>query len=311
MPKPVVNIAASVRQRLLDLARKRGADFQLILIQYAVERLLYRFSRSAYKDRFILKGAMLFSVWSEEPFRVTRDLDLLGKGDNTASALARVFGQICKTPVDEDGLEFLDGRIESQEIRDDQEYHGVRLNFEGRLAGARIPMQVDIGFGDTVAPPAEMIDYPVLLDHPAPRLMAYPREVMVAEKFESMVDLGMANSRMKDFFDIWVVALMFDFEGERLRQAIRATFERRRTPLPADPPLALTEEFSNDPAKRTQWNAFLRKGRFKVEEKDFSKIVSVLRQFLIPPTLALTQGQEFSDYWPLGGPWQGRTEDGP
>ena len=306
MPKGKVNIAASVRQRLLNLARERRADFQLILIQYAVERLLYRLSRSAHKDRFVLKGAMLFSVWSEEPFRVTRDLDLLGKGDNTVSALGRVFGQICKTPVDEDGLEFLDGKIDVEEIRDDREYHGVRLNFEARLAGARIPMQVDIGFGDTVAPPAEMIDYPVLLDHPAPRLMAYPREVMVAEKFQAMVDLGMANSRMKDFFDIWVVALMFDFEGKRLTQAIRTTFERRRTPLPAGPPLALTEEFSNDPAKRTQWNAFLRKGRFKIEEKDFGKVVSVLREFLMPPATAAAQSGDFSQPWSAGGPWRKR-----
>lgn len=310
MPKGKVNIAASVRQRLLNLAHERRADFQLILIQYAVERLLYRLSRSAHNDRFVLKGAMLFSVWSAEPFRVTRDLDLLGRGDNTPSGLAQVFGQICKTPVHDDGLEFLDGKIGAEEIRDDQEYHGVRLNFEARLAGARIPMQVDIGFGDTVAPPAETISYPVLLDHPAPRLMAYPREVMVAEKFESMVDLGMANSRMKDFFDIWVVALMFDFAGKRLTEAIRSTFERRRTPLPANAPLALTEEFTNDPAKRTQWNAFLRKGRFKIEEKDFGRVVSVLRAFLMPPTVALTRGQKFSDFWPLGGPWRGKTEDG-
>ena len=311
MPKPVVNIAASVRQRLLDLARKKGADFQLILIQYAVERLLYRFSRSAYKDRFILKGAMLFSAWSEEPFRATRDLDFLGKGDNMVSAMTKVFSEICKTAADGDGLEFLSDKIDGEEIRDDQEYRGVRLSFEARLAGARIPVQVDIGFGDAVAPAAEMVDYPVLLDHPAPRLLAYPRETVVAEKFQSMVDLGMANSRMKDFFDIWVLALMFEFEGKRLTQAIKATFERRRTPLPADPPLALTEEFSNDPAKRTQWNAFLRKGRFKIEEKDFGKVVSVLHEFLLPPTLALTRGEKFSDYWPLGGPWQGKTEDGP
>lgn len=139
MPKPVVNIAASVRHRLLQLAHKRGADFQLILIQYAVERLLFRFSRSAYKDRFVLKGAMLFSAWSKEPFRATRDLDFLGKGDNTVSAMTKVFSEICKTAVDGDGLEFLSDKIDGEEIRDEQEYQGARLRFEARLAGARIP----------------------------------------------------------------------------------------------------------------------------------------------------------------------------
>jgi predicted nucleotidyltransferase component of viral defense system len=304
MPKPVVNIAASARQRLLDLARKRGADFQLILIQYAVERLLYRFSRSVYKDRFILKGAMLFSVWSEEPFRATRDLDFLGKGDNTVSAMTKVFGEICKTAADGDGLEFLSDKIDGQEIRDAQEYRGIRLSFEARLAGARIPVQVDIGFGDAVAPAAEMVDYPVLLDHPAPRLLAYPRETVVSEKFQAMVERGMANSRMKDFFDIWVLALMFEFDGSRIAQGIRATFERRRTQIPAAPPLALTEEFYGDRPKQVQWEAFLRKGRLKIQEKDFSKVASLLRGFLMPPALAAGQGQTFSQRWSPGGPWK-------
>lgn len=304
MPKPVVNIAASVRQRLLDLARKIGADFQLILVQYGVERLLYRFSRSAYKDRFILKGAMLFSVWSEEPFRATRDLDFLGKGDNTVSAMTKVFSEICKTAADGDGLEFLSDKIDGEEIRDAQEYQGVRLRFEARLAGARIPVQVDIGFGDAVVPAAEMVDYPVLLDHPAPRLLAYPRETVVAEKFEAMVNRGMANSRMKDFFDIWVLALMFEFDGSRLAQGIRATFERRRTPIPVAPPLALTEEFYADRPKQIQWEAFLRKGRLKIQEKDFSKVASLLRDFLMPPATAAVQSGDFSQRWPAGGPWR-------
>lgn len=306
MPKPVVNIAASVRQRLLDLTRKRGADFQLILIQYAVERLLYRFSRSAYKDRFILKGAMLFSAWSAEPFRATRDLDFLGKGDNTVSAMTEIFNEICKSAVAGDGLEFLSDKIDGEEIRDQQEYRGVRLNFEARLAGARIPVQVDIGFGDAVVPAAEMVDYPVLLDHPAPRLLAYPRETVVAEKFEAMVDRGMANSRMKDFFDIWVLALMFEFDGPRLAQGVRATFERRRMPIPVAPPLALTEEFYADPAKQVQWAAFLRKGRLKIQEKDFSKVASLLRDFLMPPATAAAQKRNFSQRWPASGPWRRR-----
>jgi len=298
------NLPASVRQRLLNLARERRADFQLILIQYGIERLLYRLSRSTYKDRFLLKGAMLFSVWSEEPFRSTRDVDLLGQGDSSVASVHKTFEEICRTAVEDDGVQFLVDTIRGEEIRDDQEYHGVRLRFEARLAGARIPIQIDIGFGDAVAPPPEVIDYPVMLDSPAPRLQVYPREVVVAEKFHAMVIRGLANSRMKDFFDVWILASMFEFTGPRLSEAIAATFERRSTPLPSNPPLALTEEFYNDAGKQVQWNAFLRKGRLKVQERDFGKVVSLLQLFLMPPTLALANKQVFKAKWQAGGPWR-------
>jgi hypothetical protein len=297
------NLPASVRQRLLNLAKERRADFQLILIQYGIERLLYRLSRSRYKERFLLKGAMLFSVWSNEPFRPTRDIDLLGQGDSSAAATRKAFEEICRTAVEDDGIQFMADSIEREEIRADQEYLGVRLHFEARLAGARIPIQIDIGFGDAVVPPPDLIDYPVMLDSPAPRLRAYPREVVVAEKFHAMVIRGLANSRMKDFFDLWMLSTMFEFTGPRVSQAIAATFERRNTPLPANSPLALTEEFYNDRGKQVQWNSFLRKGRLKIQETDFGKVVSLLRGFLMPPTLALVNGQEFKAKWLAGGPW--------
>ena len=297
------NLAASVRQRLLNLAKERRADFQLILIQYGIERLLYRLSRSLHKDRFLLKGAMLFSVWSEEPFRSTRDVDLLGEGDSSVASVHKTFEEICRTAVEDDGVQFLVDTIRGEEIRDDQEYHGVRLRFEGLLAGARIPIQIDIGFGDAVAPPPEIIEYPVMLDSPAPRLRVYPREVVVAEKFHAMVIRGIANSRMKDFYDVWILASMFEFAGPRLSDAIAATFERRNTTLPSDPPLALTEEFHNDAGKQTQWNAFLRKGRLKVQERDFGKVMSLLRDFLMPPSLALVQKKKFDAKWCPGEPW--------
>jgi predicted nucleotidyltransferase component of viral defense system len=300
-----VNMAASVRQRLLNLARDRRADFQLVLIQYAIERLLYRLSRSAHRDRFLLKGAMLFSVWSDEPFRPTRDLDFLGLGDSSIAAIEKLVEEICHTRVEDDGLEFSDA-IEGEEIREDQEYRGVRLRFEAHLAGARIPMQIDVGFGDAVTPPPEMIDYPVLLDLPAPWIRAYPREVVVAEKFQAMVVLGIANSRMKDFFDLWMLASVFDFEGPRLSSAIKATFERRDTRLSSDPPLALTEEFYGNASKQVQWSAFLRKGRLKIEEKDFRKVGFLLREFLMPPIVALVKKQDFEAKWPAGGPWRDR-----
>ena len=300
------NLAASVRQRLLNLARERRADFQLILIQYAVERLLYRLSRSPYIDRFLLKGAMLFSLWSKEPFRATRDVDFLGLGDSSVPAMCRAFEEICRTVVEIDGLEFLVDSIQGEEIRDDQEYRGVRLRFEARLAGARVPIQIDIGFGDAVVPPPEVVEYPVMLDLPAPRLRAYPREVVVAEKFQAMVVLGIANSRIKDFFDLWMLASTFEFAGPRLSKSIKATFDRRKTPLPSDPPLALTPEFHNDAGKRVQWNAFLQKGRLKIQEKEFGKVTSLLQEFLMPPTLALATDQRFWAKWPAGGPWRER-----
>jgi predicted nucleotidyltransferase component of viral defense system len=298
------NLPASVRQRLLNLAKERRADFQLILIHYGIERLLYRLSRSTYKDGFLLKGAMLFSVWSNEPFRSTRDVDLLGQGDSSVPATRKAFEEICRTVVEDDGIEFMADSIEGEEIRADQEYLGVRLRFEARLAGARIPIQIDIGFGDAVVPAPDVIDYPVMLHSPAPRLRAYPREVVVAEKFHAMVIRGLANSRMKDFFDLWMLSTMFEFTGLRLSEAIGATFERRNTPLPANSPLALTEEFYNDPGKKVQWNAFLRKGRLNIQENDFGKVVSLLRGFLMPPTLALVDGHGFEAKWRAGGPWR-------
>lgn len=306
MKRPTkTNLPASVRQRLLNLAKERRAEFQLILIQYGIERLLYRLSRSAYNDRFLLKGAMLFSVWSDEPFRSTRDVDLLGQGDSSVPATRKAFEDICRTAVEDDGIEFMVDSIEGEEIRADQEYLGVRLRFEARLAGARIPIQIDIGFGDAVIPPPELIDYPVMLDSPVPRLRVYPREVVVAEKFHAMVIRGIANSRMKDFFDVWILASIFEFAGPRLSDAVAATFERRNTPLPSNPaPLALTGEFYNDAGKQIQWNAFLRKGRLKIQETDFGKVVLLLREFLMPPTLALAKKQVFKAKWQPGGPWR-------
>jgi Nucleotidyl transferase AbiEii toxin, Type IV TA system len=221
-----------------------------------------------------------------------------------SQACGKAFEEICHTTVEDDGVEFKADSIEGEEIRDDQEYHGVRLRFEARLAGARIPIQIDIGFGDAVTPPPDVIDYPVMLDSPAPRLRAYPQEVVVAEKFHAMVIRGLANSRMKDFFDVWILASMFEFAGSRVSEAIKATFSQRKTELPNNPPMALTQEFYNDPVKQVQWNAFLRKGRMKIQERDLAKVVSQLYLFLMPPTLALANKKEFKAKWQSGGPWR-------
>jgi hypothetical protein len=301
--KQLKDIAASVRQRLLNRSRERGEDFQLTLIYYALERLLYRLSRSTYRDRFVLKGAMLFSVWSQTPHRATRDLDLLGHGDQEISSRVHEFQEICHTPVEDDGLMFLPESIVGEEIREGDEYQGVRLSFEARLGVARIPIQVDIGFGDAVLPKPELLDYPTLLDFPAPRLLAYPRETVVAEKFQSMVELGIANSRMKDFFDLWFLARQFDFRGDSLSEAIRGTFDRRKTSLPTKPPLCLTEEFSGSRDKQAQWNGFLKRAGLSANVLTLPHVLSELEVFLMPPTLASARGENFTSNWPAGGPW--------
>jgi predicted nucleotidyltransferase component of viral defense system len=301
-PREPRDLAASVRQRLLNRAKERGDDFQLVLTWYGIERLLYRLSTSPHADAFILKGAMLFSLWSGEAHRPTRDLDLLGFGDARVSRMQEVMREVCQVPCD-DGLEFDPASVRGEEIRSPDEYDGIRIKLVGRLAGARVPLQVDIGFGDAVVPPPETIDYPSLLDLPPPRLRAYPREVVVAEKLQALVQLGMANTRMKDFYDLWMLARQFDFEGERLAQAIAATFERRRTPIPAEAPLALTSEFHGDAAKETQWRAFLRRGSV-AEAAELATVVELIAAFVMPPAAAAGVADAFAGRWQKGGPWK-------
>ena len=302
--KQINDMAASVRQRLLNRSHERGEDFQLTLIYYGLERLIYRLSRSPHRDRFVLKGAMLFSVWSETPHRATRDLDLLGHGDHDVATLITTFKEICRTSVEDDGVVFFGDAMTGEEIREGEEYAGVRLSFEAQLGVAKIPIQVDIGFGDAVVPEPEPLDYPTLLDFPAPRLLAYPRETVVAEKFQSMVELGIANSRMKDFFDLWRLSRMFSFEGARLVDAIQATFERRRTLLPTIDPVCFTSDFSRDQNKQAQWAAFLKRAGVDAGGVSLFEVLPVLQRFLMPPTTAAAKREAFDTQWPAGGPWR-------
>ncbi len=302
--KQVNDMAASVRQRLLNRSHERGEDFQLTLIYYGLERLMYRLSRSPHRDRFVLKGAMLFSVWSETPHRATRDLDLLGHGDHDVATLITTFKEICRTSVEDDGVVFFGDAMTGEEIRDGEEYAGVRLSFEARLGVAKIPIQVDIGFGDAVVPEPEPLDYPTLLDFPTPRLLAYSRETVVAEKFQSMVEFGIANSRMKDFFDLWRLSRMFSFEGARLVDAIQATFERRRTLLPTIDPVCFTSDFSRDQNKQAQWAAFLKRAGVDAGGVSLFEVLPVLQRFLMPPTTAAAKREAFDTQWPAGGPWR-------
>jgi predicted nucleotidyltransferase component of viral defense system len=297
MPRKPRNIGASVRARLLDRARAERSDFQILLTRYALERLLYRLSISAHRERFILKGAMLFVTWVADPFRPTRDLDLLGFGDNGAAALADTFRAICAEPVADDGVTFDSAGLEAAPIREEAEYGGVRVRTTATIAGARIPIQVDIGFGDAVTPAPVEIDYPTLLDAPAPHLRAYPVETVVAEKFEALVTLGIANSRLKDFYDLWLIAQIFEFRRSTLVEAVRRTFERRETKLPADMPIGLSDEFTA--AWGAQWRTFLGRERMAAAPDDFAAVIADLRAFLIP----LAGTAEGDGAWPPGGPW--------
>ncbi len=298
------NLAASVRQRLLNHARKKGEDFQYVLTRYGLERLLYRLSRSPHADSFVLKGAVLFQLWSDQPHRPTRDLDLLGQGEPSTDRLEQLFCDICAVSVEDDGLRFLGNSVRAEPIKEHDEYQGIRLRIDARLESARIPLQVDVGFGDVITPGTIDVLYPTLFDFPAPSIRAYPRETVVAEKFQAMVMLGIANTRMKDFYDLWTLALRFEFDGPTICQAIEATFRRRQTELPSSTPIALTGEFAQDRDKANQWRAFLERGGLVDQTPTLDEAVVVLDSFLMPPTRALIEGRSFPMRWPSEGPWQ-------
>jgi len=253
------NVAASVRARLLNKARADKQDFNLLLTRYALERILYRLSISEYRDQFLLKGSLLFDLWFDMPHRPTHDADLLGFTLAEVPELITVFQEICKIESD-DGITFQPDTVRAVEIRKEANYAGIRVTLMGLLDGARCPVQIDVGFGDAVVPGPEEAEYPVILgEMPRPQLRVYPQYTVIAEKLEAIVTLGMLNTRMKDYFDLWVLARHADIDGEILSKAIHATFERRKTPIPAELPLGLTDEFTQDARKVQQWEAFLRK----------------------------------------------------
>ena len=302
MAREVSNIAASVRARLQNVARESRANFQRVLTRYALERLLFRLSVSPHKGSFVLKGAMLYAAWLDDPFRTTRDLDLLAFGERDAERLAKIFREVCVQPVEEDGLIFDSGNLVVEQIRDDQAYGGLRLRTSAHLAAAVVPVRIDVGFGDAVTPDPIELEYPVLLNQPAPRLNVYPRETVVAEKFEAIVALGLANSRMKDFYDLLAMSRLFVFEGAVLAAALHATFERRGAQLPGDPPPSLTNAFSEDPQKMQQWRSFLAREPLLIDEPDLSTVVREVSAFVMPAAHAAIDGCRMPILW---GPDEG------
>jgi len=303
MPEPSRNLAQSVQHRLLNKARERKEDPNLVLIRYALERFLYRLGRSAHRDRFILKGAMLFAAWIEQPHRPTRDLDLLGIGDSSDETLVRIVGEVARTPVEPDGLDFDCDSVTISEIREAQDYPGKRIKLPVRLGNTRLNLQIDVGFGDAVTPEPAEIDYPALLDLPSPRIKAYACETVIAEKLQALVAFDMAISRMKDFYDIWMLSKQFPFDGASLSAAIAATFERRGTAIPEAVPTALSDEFATDRTKQTQWTAFLRRNALADVPADLPSVVRDLRVFLLKPLQAAAQRGAMPKSWKPGGPW--------
>jgi predicted nucleotidyltransferase component of viral defense system len=279
MRKPLKNVGASVRARLLNLSKERNEPFDLLLTHYALERLLYRLSISKYKDKFVLKGAMLLRHWLDDPHRPTRDLDLLGFGESDPQLTLGYFKEIGSIQA-EDGVTFDTDTLEVDTVRDDSGYSGLRLKCYATIDGARMRIVVDIGYGDATEPGLNEIELLPLLDQPAAKLRAYLPETVIAEKFQAMVHLGLANTRLKDFYDIWVLSRTYEFKDDRLARAIRATFDRRKTEIPTERPDALSEAFANDPTKIQQWTAFIQD--VAIDPGSLNGVVETLATFLMP-----------------------------
>jgi hypothetical protein len=304
LTKPEIkDLAASVRARLLNKARETNRPFQELLQYYAMERFLYRLSRSPHADIFILKGALMLIVWQAPQSRPTLDIDLLGKTNNDVNSMVDAIKSICVQEVEPDGLEFDISDIKGERIKEEAEYEGVRVKFRAYLNHARISMQIDIGFGDEVTPGPMAVDYPTILDFPRPSLLGYSRESLVAEKFEAMVKLGMLNSRMKDFYDIYLLCTRFAFDGRILSDAVNKTFKTRGTEI-VDSPVPFSDEFTDDPAKIAQWRAFIKRNRIIDAPEELKAVIETVRKFLMPAVGALSKNTAFDKKWNPSGKWK-------
>lgn len=297
------NLGASVSARLLNQAKQTGADYQTLLTTYCLERFLYRLGASDLRDRFVLKGAMLLRLWADQPYRATRDLDLLRRGNGAFGAVREDLRAILATPVPPDAVSFDGDDIQVEAIRAEDEYAGVRATLPAQLGTARLVLQIDMGVGDAVSPAPELCTYPTLLDFPAPRVLAYPKEAVIAEKFEAMVVLGERNSRIKDFFDIFYLAGHFQFDRLVLGDALRQTFTRRGTPVPNDVPVALTPEYWTSATRPAQVRAFSRRTGVEIADDFADECARMLGAFLMPLLDDLRKGLSGSGTWSPGGPW--------
>lgn len=300
------DVGASVRQRLLNQSRAQDRPFQELLQYFAMERFLYRLAKSPFSDRFVLKGALLLTAWRAPLSRPTMDIDLAGRTGNELDHIAELVRTVCDVAVEPDGIEFNRASIEVSRIKEDADYEGVRVRFHATLAKARIPMQIDIGFGDVIVPAPTEVEYPTLLEFPAPVLLAYPKETVIAEKLEALTKLGLLNSRMKDYYDLALLSRMYSFAGEQLIEAIIATFGHRGTRIQAEP-IGLTAAFYTDSARAIQWRAFVRRSRFTEEPSDLERLVAEVHRFASPILSAAMGEATFKSRWQAGGPWGAKT----
>ena len=307
MKKDIKNLEASVRSQLQNKAKERNSPFAEVLQFYGMERFLYRFSKSKYADEFILKGALMFTVWDISERRTTLDIDFLARYDNQIISIEKVIKEVCKIQVPADGLIFDSKTVVGQKIKEDADYEGVRIKFLGFLERSRLPMQVDMGFGDIIYPKSRVIDYPAILDFPKAHLKGYPVESVVSEKFEAMIKLGLLNSRMKDFYDLWLLTRRFDFKGENLVEALKRTFHHRKTSLPQKSPLFAEEIYDEKSDRQMLWKAFLTKGQIKNTPEKLSATARVIEKFLINPLEAIGKNKTFDAEWKAPGPWKSQS----
>ncbi len=304
MTREIKNIESSVRAKLDNKRKELNIPFLEILRTYAMERFLYRLSKAEFVNDFVLKGALLFTAWNVKERRTTLDIDLLAHYSNQILAIEKVVKEVCAVNATPDGLRFDPDSVVGAKIKEDADYEGVRVKFTGFLGKSRIPMQIDFGFGDTTYPLPKMINYPVILDFPAPRLKGYAPETVVSEKFEAMVQLGALNSRMKDFYDIWLLMRRFDFQGSILTEALKRTFEQRKIDLPQGSKLLADEIYDERSDRQTLWKAFLTKGGIKHAPDKLATTAKEIKKFLIEPLGAFNKGIKFNKEWKVPGPWK-------
>ncbi|MDP1823204.1 MAG: nucleotidyl transferase AbiEii/AbiGii toxin family protein [Archangium sp.] len=298
MTRPLKNLEKSVHTRLLNIAKKTNRPFIQVLQLYAMERFLYRLAQSKHSKEFVLKGGLMLRVWKAPVTRPTKDVDLLGRTKNTTRNLVLIVQDVCRHEVEADGMQFDPSTAVGSLINEDAEYNGVRVKFTALLGVARVTMQLDVGFGDAVVPGPVEVEIPPLLDFPAPRMRGYQRETTIAEKFHAMVELGTINGRMKDFYDIWLLAQNFEFDGATLAEAIKATFGTRTTLVDLEP-IALTPGFAEGEVAQQRWTAFLRKSDLTDAPLRFAETTRIIRSFVLP---ALQP--QHTARWKRGGPWK-------
>jgi predicted nucleotidyltransferase component of viral defense system len=302
MSPEVKNLAASVLDRLRNKAKEMGLPFHWLLYNYANERFLYRLSQSKHRPNFVLKGGLIFVGWNIPLRRLTKDIDFRAYASNNIDDIVNIVREVCSQSVEPDAVEFKPDTIEAEAILEQNEYPGVRVRFSAMIDKTKIRMQVDLGFSDEITPAPRTLTYPTILGMPAPSLKGYSKETVIAEKLHSIIYRGSANSRRKDFYDLWFMSQQLSFKGTLLQRAIKITFKTRKTQIPTGLPVALTDGYAID--NETQWRAFLNTFNPHNDDiRDFKEVLATIRDFLVPILTAESEAMPFKLNWRAVGPW--------